>query len=375
MLFKDVIGNFNAKNTLLKALDQNRVSHSILFCGETGSGALALAVAFARLLLCQDKPETSSCHIRASKFQHPDLHFVYPIAQTQNVKSEVISESFITDWRAFLSEKPYGNLLEWYEKIGIENKQGKIGKDEANEIIKKINLKSYEGGWKCVLIWMAETMNASATNKLLKIVEEPPAKTIFLFVSERTDNILETLLSRCQKVEVLRPTSLEIEEALVKRGCPASDSKKISLYCGGNYSLALSLANGDHLYSDFEVYFQKWMRLAFSVKTRHETLLELIDWSKSISKIGRETQKSFLLFSIETIRQAFLTNLGLDQLTSLEKKSEFNFDRFSKHITQNNISEIYCELEEAYIHIVSNGNPNIIFSDLSLKLTRLIHKG
>tara|TARA_S200000501_G_scaffold80336_1_gene72170 strand:+ start:2089 stop:3216 length:1128 start_codon:yes stop_codon:yes gene_type:complete len=375
MLFKDVIGNFKAKNSLLKAIDQKRISHSMLFFGAIGSGTLALAIAFARLVLCQDKPETSSCHIKASKFQHPDLHFVYPVAQTQNVKGKVISESFISEWRAFLSKKPYGNLLEWYEKIGIENKQGKIGKDEANEIIKKINLKSYEGGWKCVLIWMAETMNASATNKLLKIVEEPPEKTLLLFVSERTDNILETLLSRCQKVEVLTPTNAEIEKALVEKGYTNSESKKISVYCGGNYSLALSLAKGDYLYSDLEIYFQKWMRLAFNVKTRRGSLLELIEWSKSISKLGREVQKSFLLYSIETIRQAFLTNKGLPQLTTVEKKSEFNFDRFSKYITQNNISEIYSELEKACFHIESNGNPNIVFSDLSLKLTRLIHKG
>ena len=218
-------------------------------------------------------------------------------------------------------------------------------------------------------------MNASATNKLLKIVEEPPEKTLLLFVSERTDNILETLLSRCQKVEVLTPSNAEIEKALVEKGYTNSESKKISVYCGGNYSLALSLAKGDYLYSNLEMYFQKWMRLAFSVKTSRRSLLELVEWSKSISKLGREVQKSFLLFSIETIRQAFLTNKGLPQLTTVEKKSEFNFDRFSKYITQNNISEIYSELEKASFHIESNGNPNIVFSDLSLKLTRLIHKG
>ena len=178
----------------------------------------------------------------------------------------------------------------------MENKQGKIGKDEANEIIKKINLKSYEGGWKCVLIWMAETMNASATNKLLKIVEEPPEKTLLLFVTERTDNILETLLSRCQKVEVLTPTNVEIEKALVEKGYTSSESKKISVYCGGNYSLALSLGKGDYLYSDLEIYFQKWMRLAFSVKTRGGSLLELIEWSKSISKLGPNATGLFFKF-------------------------------------------------------------------------------
>ena len=375
MLLTDVIGNLKVKKSLSKSLSQQRVPHSKLFFGSKGSGALPLAIAFARLVLCQNKADNNSCHIKASKFQHPDLHFIYPVSQTKIVKTKAISQNFIKEWREFLLESPYGNLLEWYEKIGIENKQGKIGKDEANDIIKKINLKSFEGGWKCVVIWMAETMNASATNKLLKIVEEPPKKTLFLFVCEKTDGLLDTLISRCQKVEVQSPTSVEIEEALIGKGYSELESKKASVYCGRDYSLALSLIKGRYRYSDFELSFQNWVRMSFKVKTRPEALLELVEWSKTVSKTGREVQKSFLLFAIETFRQAFLTNENLQQITSIEEKSDFNFNAFSNYVTQNNISEIYAELEEAYFHIESNGNPNIVFSDLSLKLTRLIHNG
>ena len=375
MLLTDVIGNLKVKKSLSKSLYQQRVTHSKLFFGSRGSGALPLAIAFARLVLCQNKADNNSCHIKASKFQHPDLHFIYPVSQTKIVKTKAISQNFIKEWREFLLESPYGNLLEWYEKIGIENKQGKIGKDEANDIIKKINLKSFEGGWKCVVIWMAETMNASATNKLLKIVEEPPKNTLFLFVCEKTDGLLDTLISRCQKVEVQSPTSIEIEEALIGKGYSGLESKKASVYCGRDYSLALSLIKGRYRYSDFELSFQNWVRMSFKVKTRPEALLELVEWSKTVSKTGREVQKSFLLFAIETFRQAFLTNENLQQITSIEEKSDFNFNAFSNYVTQNNISEIYAELEEAYFHIESNGNPNIVFSDLSLKLTRLIHNG
>ncbi len=375
MLLTDVIGNLKVKKSLLKSLSQQRVPHSKLFFGSRGSGALPLAIAFARLVLCKNKADNNSCHIKASKFQHPDLHFIYPVSQTKIVKTKAISQNFIKEWREFLLESPYGNLLEWYEKIEIENKQGKIGKDEANDIIKKINLKPFEGGWKCVVIWMAETMNASATNKLLKIVEEPPKKTLFLFVCEKTDGLLDTLISRCQKVEVQSPTSVEIEEALIGKGYSELESKKASVYCGRDYSLALSLIKGRYRYSDFELSFQNWVRMSFKVKTRPEALLELVEWSKTVSKTGREVQKSFLLFAIETFRQAFLTNENLQQITSIEEKSDFNFNAFSNYVTQNNISEIYAELEEAYFHIESNGNPNIVFSDLSLKLTRLIHNG
>ena len=155
--------------------------------GPKGSGALPLAIAFARLLICQNEKKTDTCHIKLSKFQHPDLHFVYPVSQTSVVKSSAVSENFINEWREFLTSNPYGDLNQWYKKIGIENKQAKIGKDEANEIIKKVSLKPYEGGWKCVIIWMAEKMNSSATNKLLKIVEEPLNKHFFcLFVKQLT---------------------------------------------------------------------------------------------------------------------------------------------------------------------------------------------
>ena len=191
----------------------------------------------------------------------------------------------------------------------------------------------------------------------------------------KTDGLLDTLISRCQKVEVQSPTSIEIEEALIGKGYSGLESKKASVYCGRDYSLALSLVKGRYRYSDFELSFQNWVRMSFKVKTRPEALLELVEWSKTVSKTGREVQKSFLLFAIETFRQAFLTNENLQQITSIEEKSDFNFNAFSNYVTQNNISEIYAELEEAYFHIESNGNPNILFSDLSLKLTRLIHNG
>ena len=374
VLFSDVIGNELAKKSLENSLAQKRVSHSQLFLGPKGSGALPLAIAFARLLICQNKKDNSNCNIKVSKLQHPDLHFVYPVSQTNIVKSKAVSENFINEWREFLTSNAYGDLIEWYNKIGVENKQAKIGKDEANEIIKKVSLKPFEGGWKCVIVWMAEKMNSSATNKLLKIVEEPPKQTLFLFVCETTDNLLDTLVSRCQITRLFSPKPKEIEKSLIKKGYSVSDSKRATSLSGGNYSIAISIAKGNYTHKVFEESFQIWVRLAFKVKSNLESLLELIDWSNKISKQGRENQKSFLIFCTEYFRQAFLTNNNLDHLTTFEKNSNFNFSGFSRYITSNNIEEIHNELEMAYSQIESNGNPNIIFSDLSLKLTKLLHK-
>ena len=374
VLFSDVIGNELAKKSLENSLAQKRVSHSQLFLGPKGSGALPLAIAFARLLICQNTKDNSNCNIKISKFQHPDLHFVYPVSQTNSVKSKAVSENFINEWREFLTSNAYGDLIEWYNKIGVENKQAKIGKDEANEIIKKVSLKPFEGGWKCVIVWMAEKMNSSATNKLLKIVEEPPKQTLFLFVCETTDNLLDTLVSRCQITQLFSPKPKEIEKSLMKKGYSESDSKRATSLSGGNYSIAISVVKGNYTHKVFEESFQIWVRLAFKVKSNLESLLELIDWSNKISKQGRENQKSFLIFCTEYFRQAFLTNNNLDHLTNFEKNSNFNFSGFSRYITSNNIEEIHNELEMAYSQIESNGNPNIIFSDLSLKLTKLLHK-
>lgn len=375
MLFRDIIGHTFIKKELQRNLTLGRIPHCQLICGPEGSGALPLAIAYARQVICNELDQKAEfCNLKISELKHPDLHFVYPVANNQDVKSKAISSSFITNWREFLSLNPYGNLFEWYMSIGIENKQGKIGKDEAENLIKKMSLKSYEGGWKAVIIWMAEKMNPSATNKLLKLIEEPPEKTLFIFVAEDELLLMDTLVSRCQRINLNKIPNDLIKKALIDKGFSNELANKASLESNGSYNKAFSFAKGKESDSVFEKWFQSWVRSAFKVKKNKEAVLELVDWSKTVSKSGRETQKKFIGYSLEVFRQALLLNYGISELTFYSPSTDFNFDSFSKFIGGANVEEISLELENAYIQIQSNGNPNMIFTDLSLKLTRLIHK-
>ena len=375
MLFRDIIGHAFIKKELQRNLTLGRIPHCQLICGPEGSGALPVAIAYARQVICNELDQKAEfCNLKISELKHPDLHFVYPVANNQDVKSKAISSSFITNWREFLSLNPYGNLFEWYMSIGIENKQGKIGKDEAENLIKKMSLKSYEGGWKAVIIWMAEKMNPSATNKLLKLIEEPPEKTLFIFVAEDELLLMDTLVSRCQRINLNKIPNDLIKKALVDKGFSNELANKASLESNGSYNKAFSFAKGKESDSVFEKWFQSWVRSAFKVKKNKEAVLELVDWSKTVSKSGRETQKKFIAYSLEVFRQALLLNYGISELTFYSPSTDFNFDSFSKFIGGANVEEISLELENAYIQIQSNGNPNMIFTDLSLKLTRLIHK-
>jgi|TARA_B110000444_G_scaffold29340_1_gene24435 DNA polymerase-3 subunit delta' len=375
MLFRDIIGHAFIKKELQRNLTLGRIPHCQLICGPEGSGALPVAIAYARQVICNELDQKAEfCNLKISELKHPDLHFVYPVANNQDVKSKAISSSFITNWREFLSLNPYGNLFEWYMSIGIENKQGKIGKDEAENLIKKMSLKSYEGGWKAVIIWMAEKMNPSATNKLLKLIEEPPEKTLFIFVAEDELLLMDTLVSRCQRINLNKIPNDLIKKALVDKGFSNELANKASLESNGSYNKAFSFAKGKESDSVFEKWFQSWVRSAFKVKKNKEAVLELVDWSKTVSKSGRETQKKFIAYSLEIFRQALLLNYGISELTFYSPSTDFNFDSFSKFIGGANVEEISLELENAYIQIQSNGNPNMIFTDLSLKLTRLIHK-
>ena len=375
MLFRDIIGHTFIKKELQRNLTLGRIPHCQLICGPEGSGALPLAIAYARQVICNELDQKAEfCNLKITELKHPDLHFVYPVASNQDVKSKAISSSFITNWREFLSLNPYGNLFEWYMSIGIENKQGKIGKDEAENLIKKMSLKSYEGGWKAVIIWMAEKMNTSATNKLLKLIEEPPEKTLFIFVAEDELLLMDTLVSRCQRINLNKIPNDLIKKALIDKGFSNELANKASLESNGSYNKAFSFAKGKESDSVFEKWFQSWVRSAFKVKKNKEAVLELVDWSKTVSKSGRETQKKFIAYSLEIFRQALLLNYGISELTFYSPSTDFNFDSFSKFIGGANIEEISLELENAYKQIQSNGNPNMIFTDLSLKLTRLIHK-
>ena len=373
MLFDEVIGQEFLKKELIKGLSSDRIAHSQLFLSPEGSGGLSLAIAYARMII--EKNNTlDGTSLKLSELKHPDLHFVYPVAINKDVKSKPISSMFVESWREFVHKNPYGNLLDWYLKIGVENKQGKIGNDEVEDLVKKMSLKSYEGGWKVTIIWMAEKLNITATNKLLKLIEEPPKDTLFIFVCESTDLMAETLLSRCQTSKLSRLSKKNIEEFLIKKGVDKANASSAAASGFGNLRIALKSISENENNKEFEEWFLKWVRTAFKVRKNKEEVLELVSWSKMISKTGREIQKSFLSFSMNVFRSALLKNYEINSLVSFEPKTDINFESFSKYVNGNNIEDIFSEIEEAQKGIQSNGNANMIFMDLSLKLTRLIQK-
>jgi DNA polymerase-3 subunit delta' len=283
---------------------------------------------------------------------------------------------YLEEWRQLLDQQPYGNLFDWYKLLGVDNKQGQIGVDEALEIVKSLSLKSYEGGYKVMIIWMAEKMNSSCANKLLKLIEEPPEKTIFILIAEDEEQIISTIRSRCQILHFPPLAEDAISSALVKNyHIEASVALKIAHQANGNYNKACDLIYQDSEDTQFVQWFVFWVRTAFRSKGNKTAIHDLISWSEEIAKTGRETQKKFLGFCLNYFRQALLLNYGVDELVFMEPKAaDFKLEKFAPFIHNSNIIGITEELQEAIYHIERNGNSKIILTDLSIKLTRLLHK-
>jgi DNA polymerase-3 subunit delta' len=381
MLFNDILGQVHIKNHLTKSAETGRIPHAQLFVGPEGSGTLPIAIAYAQYLLCgnvggENVGENTACNLKFEHFSHPDLHFVFPVATTDGIKSHPISDHFMVEWRQFLSESPYGSLFDWLRNLGIQNKQGLISVDEATDINKKLALKAYEGGFKVMIIWMADKMNGPSANKLLKLLEEPPAKTVFILITENIGDLLQTIVSRCQVIDFMGLSESVITEALVSReNCDPIQAKKIAHQSEGNYNKALHIFRKENDEFPFDEWFVGWVRSAFRAKGNAAAINDLIAWSEKIAATGRETQKQFLHYCIHFFRQALLLNYQANELVFMETNvPKFELEKFAPFVNGANITDIYKELEEAIYHIERNGNSKIILTDLSIKLTRLIHK-
>lgn len=377
MQFSNVLGQEHLKSHLVKSAKNGRIPHAQLFVGPEGSGTLQMAIAYAKHIICSNnKTEESACNLKFENLSHPDLHFAYPVARTDKVKSHPISKLFLEDWRAMLKEQPYGNLFDWYKQLGVDNKQGQIGVDEAQDISKSLSLKAYEGGYKVMIIWMVEKMNTACANKLLKLLEEPPNKTVFILIAEDEEQIISTITSRCQMLHFPPLSEEVIKDALVKNyQIPEVDAIKIAHQANGNYNKACDLVFHDSEDTQFEEWFIFWIRSAFKAKGNKAAIHDLISWSEEIAKTGRETQKQFLSFCLDFFRQAMLLNYNANELVFFEPKSEsFQLEKFAPFVHENNVLEISEEIQDAIYHIERNGNSKIILTDLSIKLTRLLHK-
>jgi DNA polymerase III subunit delta' len=374
MNFSQIPGQTEIKSKLIRSVREERVSHAQLFAGPEGCGGMALALAYARFVSCENRSESDSCGtckscIKYEKMIHPDLHFVFPVIKGKKA-TDPVSDNYIEEWREFVRKSPYFTINDWFDSIEVGNAQGMIFASEAAEIIKKLSLKTFEADYKIMIIWLPEKMHLSTSNKLLKMIEEPPDKTLFLLVSEEPDKVIPTILSRCQLVKIPSFSNNDIEKYLIQRFSLASEKAyDISRVSNGNIIRAIELSeNEDSTLSNLD-YFKRLMRFAWK-----RDIISIINWSEEIAATGREYQKNFISFSLRLLRENLM--LSLDQLKNKivflageEAAFSANFHPF---INQNNIYPLTEEFNLVYSHIEANGNAKIIFLDLGLKVARLI---
>ncbi|GAA4280224.1 DNA polymerase III subunit [Gaetbulibacter aestuarii] len=381
MLFSEILGQEHIKKHLTQSADNGRLPHAQLFVGPEGCGTLPMAIAYAQYILCnnshgENNSGNAACNLKFEHLSHPDLHFAFPVTSSDKVKKHPVSAHYLEEWRQLLKEQPYGNLFDWYRMLGVDNKQGLISVDEAQDIVKSLSLKAYEGGFKVMIIWMAEKMNAACANKLLKLIEEPPNKTIFILIAEDEEQIINTIRSRCQVLHFPPLAEDIIKNALMKnKHLNEVEATKIAHQSNGNYNKACDLINKSSEDLQFETWFIFWIRSAFKAKGNKAAIHDLISWSEDIAKSGRETQKQFLHFCLDFFRQAMLLNYKAHDLVYYEPETDsFELEKFAPFVHGGNIMEISNELQDAMYHIERNGNAKIILTDLSIKLTRLLHK-
>lgn len=375
MLFSEVIGHEDLKKRLIQSVRESRVSHAQLFLGPEGSGKLPLALAYAQYINCTNRSETDSCGVCPScrKFMsltHPDLHFVFPTATNKEVKQNPESDLFISDWRSYLIDcQGYAGLSDWFNKLDIENKQGVINVRDAATILRKLSFKAYESEYKVVVIWMAEKLNVQCANKLLKLIEEPPEKTLFILIAENQEELLTTIRSRCMLVKVPKITMPEVQDALVQKfACSTQEAYDAAALADGNWLLAqhfVSDKDDEKLYAGI---FQKWMRYCF--KGAVPELIDLV--ANDIKPLGREKQKEFLEYGLNIFHNSLLFNNNMPDNVLLPA-DEKNFTKnFAPFINMSNVEQICGLFEESINQIERNGNASIIFTDNSFKITKLL---
>ena len=390
MVFKDIIGQASVKSHLIDMVQHNRLSHALLFLGKEGSGALPLAIHFAQFVVSQpadsapvadlfggftpieagpaykspaDLAEDPS-YLRAAKLLHPDLHFSYPVI-SKKPGEKPVSADYISDWRDFYLQFPYGNIYDWLQFIGAENKQGNITAEECNEIIHKLSLKSFESAYKVLVLWMPEYLGKEG-NKLLKLIEEPPPNTLFILVAESEEQILPTLLSRCQLIKVPLLSNEEVEEALFERAKASKETaSQIAGIAEGNYREALQLLQ--HSEEDWHSYLREWLNA-----TLKGGPIAQVKFTEEAAKLGREKQKQFLRYFNHLLQMSIrIKVLGADQVKMGDQEKDFAV-RLNKIASVSQQQAIIEELDKASYYIERNANGKMLFQALTIKLYHII---
>lgn len=372
MFFKDIIGQEEIKLRLIHSVHSRQIAHAQLFCGPEGIGKLPLALAYARYIQCTDKGEYDACGVcpsckQFSSIMHPDVHFVFPIYKNEKKKKR-ICDDYLNEWRKCISENQYFTLERWLTYLDAENAQVSIYADESREIIRKISLKTYESDYKVMIIWLPELMNPVCANKLLKILEEPYEKTVFLLVSNQPDKILGTILSRSQRINMRSIPSPKISEALQNQyALGQQDADAVAHIANGNYIKALeTIQLSDENQYFFELFVQL-MRLAYARKIK-----ELKAWSEEAADMGREKEKRFLAYTQRMLRENYIYNLHIPQISYLNSREEQFSSRFAPFIHERNIIPLMEELGRAESDISQNANGKIVFFDLAIKMIMLL---
>ena len=374
MLFKEITGQEEIKKHLIQTVKENRVSHAQLFLGAPGYGGLALAIAYAQYINCTSRTDEDACGscascVKYNKLVHPDLHFVFPVVKTNGSKKSV-SDDFLPSWREMVLKSPYFNQQMWYKTIGVENKQGNIYVDESARIISKLSLKTYESDYKVMIVWMPERMNKYTANKLLKMIEEPPRKTLFLLAAEDSSMILPTILSRTQLLKIPRIDAESLEHELTEKySLDARSARNIVHLSEGNMLKAAEVAEKSEEIEFNRVRFREFMLCAFN-----KDVTGLMTFTDQMTTLGRERIREFFDYSLRLLRENFIFHFNEPSLNFLtDEEKEFTV-KFSRFVNERNIFRMNEEFNTASYHIMANGYEKLILFDLGLKMMALLRK-
>ena len=373
MAFEQVIGQQEVRQRLTKMVDEQRLPHAIMLCGPAGCGKLALAVDFAKVLLSQtsdSRPQTANLQAMLSKLEHPDLHFTYPTIKLPSMGSDhkPVSDDFAKEWHELLMAGPYFTMNEWLEQMGGENQQAIITAGESDELIRKLSLKSSQGGYKVSIVWLPERMNMECANKILKLLEEPPLQTVFLMVCEEPERLLETIRSRVQRIDVKKIADEDVRQALMdRRGLDESTAQRIARMANGNWLKALEMLTADSENELFLDLFQSLMRLAYQRKVK-----DLKAWSERMATMGRERQKRFLEYFLRLVRENFVYNFQRAELCYMTQREEDFARNFARFINEANVLAITDLANLAIRDIGQNANAKIVFFDFALQMIVLL---